>query len=87
MDVLFVLEKSRTARFEPSNAIVRWTIARIRLDGFDTMIILFVEKNNATNLAGTCADDRYLKCAVTTNKKRLVLTSLFLFGEIKDGQI
>ena len=53
MDVLFVLEKSSPDRFEPSNADVRWTSARCGLDRIDTMISLFAEKRNATNLAGT----------------------------------
>ena len=42
-----------TDRFEPSNADVRWTSAQILLDGFDTLMILFTEKNHVTNLAGT----------------------------------
>ena len=38
-------------RFEPLNAIVRWTIARIRLDGFDTLCS--AKGRTAPNLAGT----------------------------------
>ena len=59
------------------NADVRWTSARCGLDRIDTMISLFAEKRNATNLAGTCLDDGYLKCTLITNKKRLVSTSRF----------
>ena len=51
--VVFSFGEIVEARFEDLNADVRWTSARIRLDGFDTMIFLFGEKKNAANLAGT----------------------------------
>ena len=49
--VVFSFGEIVEARFEDLNADVRWTSARIRLDGFDTMIFLFEEKKNAANLA------------------------------------
>ena len=57
MDVLFILER-REAGFEDLNAIVRWTIARIRLDGFDTL--RSARGRTATNLAGTSKKDTHL---------------------------
>ena len=87
MDVLFLLEKSRTDRFEPSNATVRWTVAGDGLTEPNLNIFFPKERKYVTNLAGTCLDDGYLKCTLITNKKRLVSTGRFLFGEIKDGQI
>ena len=44
----FSFWRNRTDRFEDLNATVRWTVARIRLDGFDTIIFLFTEKKNAS---------------------------------------
>lgn len=35
-----------------SNATVLWTVARCGLDRIDTIIFLFAEKKNVTNLAG-----------------------------------
>ena len=69
------------------NADVRWTSACRQLDGDNSISFLSNGKKNATNLAGTCSDWQYLKCARETNKKRPVSTGRFLFGEIKDRQI
>jgi hypothetical protein len=42
-----------TGGFEDLNATPQWSVARSVLDRFDTMMILFGEKNHVTNLAGT----------------------------------
>lgn len=49
MDVLFVL--ALRARFEKLDATPQWGVARIRLDGFDTL--RSANGRTATNLAGT----------------------------------
>ena len=84
--VRFLFGETGTDRFEDLNADVRWTSARIRLDGFDTMIILFVEKNNATNLAGTCSGNGYLKCTLITKRKAHQMVC-FSFSRNRTGQI
>ena len=66
MDVLFLLEKSRTDRFEPSNATVRWTVAGDGLTEPNLNIFFPKERKYVTNLAGTCLDEGYLKCTLIT---------------------
>ena len=53
----FCLEKSRTDRFEPSNATVRWTVAGDGLTEPNLNIFFPKERKYVTNLAGTCLDD------------------------------